>query len=47
MHRKHVICYESKNLKEQENNFATNDLELEVNIHVLKMWSHYLVRIFF
>ena len=24
----HVICYESRNLKENEKNYATNDLEL-------------------
>ena len=44
---KHMICYESRKLKEHENNYATQDLELAAIVHALKMWRHYLMgRIF-
>jgi hypothetical protein len=39
----HVVCYESKKLKENERNFATHDLELATIVHALKMWRHYLM----
>ena len=43
----YVVAYESRTLKEHENNYATHDLELSTIIHVLKMWRHYLIeRIF-
>ena len=43
----HVICYESRKLKEHERNYATHDLELASIVHALKMWRHYLMgRIF-
>ena len=42
MHDGHVISYESINLKEHENNYATHDLELATIIHALNMWRHYL-----
>jgi hypothetical protein len=43
----HVVCYESRKLKEHERNYATHDLELAVIIHAQKMWRHYLMgRIF-
>ena len=32
----HVICYESRNLKEDEKDYATPDLELEYIIHAFK-----------
>jgi hypothetical protein len=35
--RDHVVCYESKKLKEHERNYATHDLELVVIVHALKM----------
>jgi hypothetical protein len=34
----HVICYESRKLKEHERNYATHDLELAAIVHALKMW---------
>jgi hypothetical protein len=37
----HVICYESRNLKENERIYATHDLELESIVHALKMWRDY------
>jgi ribonuclease HI len=39
----HVVCYESRKLKEQERNYVAHDLELESIIHALKMWRHYLM----
>jgi hypothetical protein len=33
----HVICYESRKLKEQERNYATHDLELTSIVHTLNM----------
>ena len=39
----HVISYESRKLKEHEQNYATHDLELAAIIHALKMWIHYLM----
>ena len=34
----YVLEYESKKLKEHEQNYATHDLELASIIHALKMW---------
>jgi hypothetical protein len=39
----HVICYESRKLKEHEQNYVTHDLELAAVIHALKMWQHYIM----
>jgi len=39
----YVIAYESRKLKQHENNYATHGLELATIIHVLKMWRHYLI----
>ena len=39
----HVLCCESRNLKEHEHNYSTHDLELEAIIHALKMWRNYLM----
>jgi hypothetical protein len=39
----HVVCYESRKLKEHERHYATHDLELAVIVHALKMWRHYLM----
>ena len=47
MHDNHVICYESRKLKEHEKNYSTHDLELASIVHALKMRRHYLMgRIF-
>jgi hypothetical protein len=43
----HVICYESRKLKEHEINYATEDLELTTIVHALRMWRHYLMGIKF
>jgi hypothetical protein len=38
MQENYVVAYESRKLKEHENNYATHDLELVAIIHALKMW---------
>ena len=35
-----VFFYESRKLKEHENNYATRDLELAAIVHAVKMWRH-------
>jgi hypothetical protein len=40
----HVVCYESRKLKEHESNDVTHELELVSIVHALKMWRHYLMR---
>ena len=37
MQDNHVICYESRKLKEHENNYATHVLDLAAIVHALKM----------
>ena len=39
----HVICYESRKLKEHEKNYVVHDLELATIIHALKIQRHYLI----
>ena len=39
----HVIECEQRNLKTQENNYVTYDLELASIIHALKMWHPHLI----
>ena len=43
MQDNHVICYESRKLKEHEKNYATRDLEFATIVHALNMWRHYLM----
>ena len=43
MQDNHVICYESRKLKEHEKNYTTHDLELAAVVYSLKMWRHYLM----
>jgi hypothetical protein len=38
-----VIFYESRKLKENENNYATHNLELAAIVHALRKWKHYLM----
>jgi hypothetical protein len=42
-HKYHVVCYESKKLKDHERNYSTHELKLAIIIHTLKMWRHYLM----
>ena len=44
MQDNHVVCYESRKLKNHDKNYVTHDLELSARIHALKMWRHYLMR---
>jgi hypothetical protein len=39
----HVVCYESRKLKEHEKTYATRDLEIAVIMHAMKMWGNYLM----
>ena len=43
MQDNHVVCYESRKLKNHEKNYANHDLELAAIVHALKMWRHYLM----
>ena len=43
MQENHIICYESRKLKDHEKNYATHDLELTTIVHALKMWRHCLM----
>ena len=43
----HIICYESRKLKEHEQNYVIHDLELTTVINALKMWQHYIMGIKF
>ena len=43
MQSNHVVCNESRKMKDHEKNYATNDLELAAIVHALKMWRHYLM----
>jgi hypothetical protein len=38
-----VVFYESRKMKEHENNYATHDLELAAVVHALRKWRHYLM----
>ncbi|GKE54490.1 putative reverse transcriptase domain-containing protein [Tanacetum coccineum] len=42
MQKEKVIAYASRQLKVQEKNYTTHDLELGVVVFALKMWRHYL-----
>ena len=39
----YVMAYESRKLKEHENNYSMYDLELVSIIHALKLWRHYFI----
>jgi hypothetical protein len=42
MQRSKVIAYASRQLKPNETNYTTHDLELGVVVFALKIWRHYL-----
>ncbi|GJV74998.1 putative reverse transcriptase domain-containing protein [Tanacetum coccineum] len=42
MQREKVIAYASRQLKPNEENYTTHDLELRAVVFVLKIWRHYL-----
>ena len=37
-----VVAYGSRQLKDNERNYPTHDLELAAVVHALKTWRHYL-----
>ena len=43
MQDNHVVCYESRKLKDHDKNYAIHDLELAAIVHALKTWIHYLM----
>ena len=36
--------YASRQLKDHEQHYPTNDLELIAIVHAIKIWRHYLIR---
>jgi hypothetical protein len=42
MHDGHIIAYASRQLKPNELNYPTHDLELAAVVHAFKIWRHYL-----
>nr|GEZ98532.1 putative reverse transcriptase domain-containing protein [Tanacetum cinerariifolium] len=42
MQRKKVIAYASRQLKKNDENYTTHDLELEAMVFALRLWRHYL-----
>lgn len=43
MHEGKVVCYVSQKLNKHEQNYPMHGIELEVIIHALKLWRHYLL----
>ena len=43
MQDNNVVCYESRKLKDHENNYATHDLELASIVNALNIWRNYLM----
>jgi hypothetical protein len=43
MQEGHVIAYVSRRLRKHELNYPTQDLELAVIVHALKIWRHYIM----
>ena len=42
MHSGRVVAYGSRQLKNHERNYPTNDMELAAIVFPLKIWHHYL-----
>jgi hypothetical protein len=45
MQERHVTDYASRQLRKQELNYPTHDLELAAVVHALKIWRHYIMRV--
>ena len=43
MQDNHMVCYESRKMKEHEKNYSSHDLEMVAIVTTLKMWRHYLM----
>jgi hypothetical protein len=39
----HMVAYASRQLRKHEVNYPTHDLELDVVVHTLNIWRHYLM----
>jgi len=42
MQKRRVVAYVSRQLKDQEKNYPTHDLELGAVVYAMKIWRHYL-----
>ena len=42
MQSERVVAYGSRQLKNQERNYPTHDMELAARVFALKLWRHYL-----
>ena len=42
IHSRRVVAYDSRQLKNHEQNYPTHDLELATIVFTLKIWRHYL-----
>lgn len=38
-----VVCYESRKVNENEQNYVSHELDLTAIIHAFKMWRHYIL----
>jgi hypothetical protein len=38
-----VVCYASRQLRKNEENYPTHDLEKAAVVHALNIWRHYLI----
>src|SRR3954468_23341821 len=43
MEDRHVVAYASRQLRPNEENNTTHDIELDAIVHALKTWRHYLL----
>src|SRR3954468_8191053 len=43
MEDRHVVAYASRQLRPNEENNTTHDIELDAVVHALKTWRHYLL----
>jgi hypothetical protein len=39
----HVVAYDSRQLRKQEEKYPTHNLELAAVVHALKIWRHYII----
>jgi hypothetical protein len=39
----HVVAYASRQLRKHKEKYLTNDMELAIVVHALKIWRHYII----
>jgi hypothetical protein len=39
----HIVAYASRQLRKHEEKYPTQDMELTVVVHALKVWRHYII----